>query len=315
MPVDTGHGRTVPPATYYELRRFYLTQLDARDRGQTQEWLDVFDDDATMTTKVLGHGAPVKKADFTPAVRALDDSFHAKGIQRRHCVSGFTFHTRDDLVLARFYGLFLIIDAERGARVQSAAVVTDVLRRFRATWRVLSREIERDDLGRLNVDMQDLPLVREGKTVVDRVLKSDNVIVSAEVYAAVDQFYALQMQALDDGDIGAWVDTFTDDGVFVSNGLPDPVVGREQLVKLGAETMARLDDMGAIRRHFVFNVIIEPAADGVLYTTCYVPVFDTVDGVTSLTASTVMRDELVENGNGLLVRHRTITRDDLAAKS
>jgi actinorhodin biosynthesis protein ActVIA len=315
MPVDTGPGRLVPPGTYYELRRFYSTQLDARDRGKTQEWLDVFDDDATMTTHVLGHGSPVTKADFTPEVWALDDSFHAKGIQRRHCVSGFTFQARDGLVLARFYGLFLVVDTE-GARVQSAAMVSDVLRRFRGTWRVISREIERDDLGRLNGEMPEgLPPGQEGKTVVDRVLNSHNLTVAAEVYSTVDQFYALQMQALDDGDIAGWVETFTDDGVFVSNGLPDEVAGRDQLAKLGRETIDRLNDKGAIRRHFVFNVIIEPSSDGVLCTTCYVPVFDTVDGVTSLTTSTVMRDELIMRDDGLLVRHRTVTRDDLPAKS
>jgi hypothetical protein len=151
-------GRMVSPATYYELRRFYLDQLDARDRGQTQEWLDVFDENATMTTKVLGHGSPVKKSDFTPDIWALDASFHEKKIQRRHCVSGFTFSTRDGLYHAKFYGLFLVIDAARGAHVQSAAMIHDVLRRSGSTWRVISREIERDDLGRLNVEMQSLSL-------------------------------------------------------------------------------------------------------------------------------------------------------------
>lgn len=138
--------------------------------------------------------------------------------------------------------------------------------------------------------------------------------VSAEICSRVDQFYAVQMQALDDGDIAGWVQSFTADGVFVSNGLPDPVVGREQLAALADETIARLDQRGAIRRHFVFNVIIDQLADGLLRTTCYVPVFDTIDGQTSLTTSTVMRDELVSAGGGLLVRHRTVTRDDLVAK-
>jgi hypothetical protein len=150
---------------------------------------------------------------------------------------------------------------------------------------------------------------------MDQITTSVNSGVSAEVYSRIDQFYAIQMQALDDGDIAGWVETFTDDGVFVSNGLPDPVAGREELATLGSTTVARLNDKGAIRRHFVFNVIAEAPADGVLRTTCYVPVFDTVDGVTSLTTSTVMRDELVSSGDGLLVRHRTVTRDDLVAKS
>jgi 3-phenylpropionate/cinnamic acid dioxygenase small subunit len=142
--------RTVSPATYYELRKFYMDQLDARDRGRTQEWLDVFDADAVMTTKVLGGGAMVRKPDFTPQVWALDASFHAKGVQRRHCVRGFAFSARDGLIHARFYAVFLVTDAERGTRLQSAAMIYDVLRRTDSTWRVLSREIERDDLGRLD---------------------------------------------------------------------------------------------------------------------------------------------------------------------
>jgi hypothetical protein len=120
--------------------------------------LDVFADDATLTTKVLGRGSPVPKSEFEPEVWALDASFHEKGIQRRHCVQGFTFSARDGLIFARFYGLFLVVDAERGARLQSAAMISDVLRRSGSTWRVISREIERDDLGRLNVEMQSLSL-------------------------------------------------------------------------------------------------------------------------------------------------------------
>ncbi|WP_242884312.1 nuclear transport factor 2 family protein [Actinomadura litoris] len=146
-------------------------------------------------------------------------------------------------------------------------------------------------------------------------VQSANTTVSAEIYSRIDQFYAVQMQALDDGDIAAWVDTFTEDGVFVSNGLPDPVEGREGLTALGSGAVARLDEQGAIRRHFVFNVIVEPAPGGSLWTTCYVPVFDTIDGVTTLTTSTVMRDELLDLDGTLLVRYRTVTRDDLLAKS
>ncbi|WP_242904540.1 hypothetical protein [Actinomadura terrae] len=151
-------GNGVSLDTYYELRRFYLDQLDARDRGDTQVWLDVFDDDATITTKVIGDGStPVRKSDFVPEVWKLDASFHEKGIQRRHCVQSFTFTTHDDLVVSRFYGLFLVIDAERGSCLQSAAMISDVLRRHGTTWRVMSREIERDDLGR-NAASQNVPL-------------------------------------------------------------------------------------------------------------------------------------------------------------
>jgi hypothetical protein len=163
IPTETLSERTVSPATYYELRKFYMDQLDARDRGRTQEWLDVFDDDAAMRTKVLGGGATVRKPDFTPEVWALDASFHAKGIQRRHCVRGFAFWARDGLVHARFYAIFVVTDAERGTRLQSAAMIHDVLRRTDSSWRVLSREIERDDLGRLEAGAGPAVPSREGQ--------------------------------------------------------------------------------------------------------------------------------------------------------
>jgi hypothetical protein len=155
MPTE---GSTVSPEIFYELRRSYLDQLDARDRGLTEEWLAVFDDDATITTKVLGDGRTVPKSQFEPEVWKLDASFHEKGIQRRHCVQGFTFTHRGDLVVSRFYGLFLVVDAEHGACLQSAAMISDVLRRHEDTWRVISREIERDDLGRLDTARQSVPL-------------------------------------------------------------------------------------------------------------------------------------------------------------
>lgn len=141
------------------------------------------------------------------------------------------------------------------------------------------------------------------------------VTVPADIYSRIDQFYAIQMQALDDGDIAGWVETFTVDGVFESNGLAAPVAGRDGLTALGTDAVTRLREKGAIRRHFVFNVIVNAESDGALRTTSYVPVFDTVDGVTTLTTSTVMRDELISSETGLLVAHRTVTRDDLVATS
>jgi actinorhodin biosynthesis protein ActVIA len=145
-------------------------------------------------------------------------------------------------------------------------------------------------------------------------ITTSNSTLAPEIYSRIDQFYAVQMQALDEGDISGWVGTFAEDGVFVSNGLSAPVAGRAQLTTLARETTARLDEKRAIRRHFVFNLIVRQLAGGILHATAYVPVFDTIGGVTSLTTSTVMRDELVSSDDGLLVRHRTVTRDDLAVK-
>jgi 3-phenylpropionate/cinnamic acid dioxygenase small subunit len=140
---------------------------------------------------------------------------------------------------------------------------------------------------------------------------TNELTVDARCYSQVEQFYAFQMQVIDDGDAAGWAATFVEDGVFTSNGMPEPVVGRDRLTAEAADTVARLSDAGTARRHIVSNVRIEQVSPDLLRVTSYVPVIDTTDGVAVLRTSTVMRDELVRGATGWLVRHREVSRDDL----
>src|SRR4051812_29284933 len=114
--------------------------------------------------------------------------------------------------------------------------------------------------------------------------------------AELGQFYAEQMAILDDGDAAAWVDTFTEDGVFVPpNGGPE-VKGRAALLEGTRATVARLSESGTVRRHVLTNLNLVAVAEGSARTTSYVLVVDSAGGETRMTTATVMRDELVSEG-------------------
>ncbi|GDY32005.1 nuclear transport factor 2 family protein [Gandjariella thermophila] len=135
------------------------------------------------------------------------------------------------------------------------------------------------------------------------------------VWAELGQFYAEQMAILDDGDAEGWVDTFTEEGVFVPpNGAPE-VKGRAALLAGTRSTVARLKEAGTVRRHVLTNMNLVELADSSARTTSYVLIVDSVAGETRITMSTVMRDELVSDGRRWYVARRVVRRDDVVAPS
>lgn len=134
-----------------------------------------------------------------------------------------------------------------------------------------------------------------------------------EIHHQVEQFYAWQMRALDDGDAAAWAATFTEDGVFTSDGTQDQASGRAQLEAGAAHAISRLTASGVTRRHLVSNIRVERVRDDMVRASSYVPVIDTIDGQARITTSTVVHDELVRSGATWLVSHRTVLRDDISS--
>jgi 3-phenylpropionate/cinnamic acid dioxygenase small subunit len=136
----------------------------------------------------------------------------------------------------------------------------------------------------------------------------------ADLYQEVQQFYADQMRLLDDGAVAEWAQTFTEDGVFAANAHPEPIRGRvaiEAGARAAAEELART---GVRRRHWLGMVSVRPGTDdSSLAVDSYALVIATPrDGKPTLHASTSCVDDLVRDGDGWLVRHRRVTRDDLA---
>jgi bifunctional aromatase (cyclase/dehydratase) len=143
--------------------------------------------------------------------------------------------------------------------------------------------------------------------------------VDATLYHEIQQFYVRQMHAGDGGDFAAWAASFTEDGVFVSNGLPDPITGRAAIdaaTRAGATARAA---RGATHRHVVTMLDVRlrdgDVGDSVgdsVDTVSYVLVIEAVQGgETFLHVSTVCADHLVRRDGAWLVRRRQVTRDDL----
>lgn len=128
----------------------------------------------------------------------------------------------------------------------------------------------------------------------------------------IEQFYATQMQTIDGGDVDGWAETFTEDAVFASNGLPEPGRGRE-VIRSGAGQLAdRRAERGAVHRHLTTGMAVTDRGDGSAFVRSYVLVLEILAGaVPTLHASTVLEDELVRTPSGWAVRHRQVLRDDL----
>jgi 3-phenylpropionate/cinnamic acid dioxygenase small subunit len=135
----------------------------------------------------------------------------------------------------------------------------------------------------------------------------------ATVYAEVQQFYAHHFQLLDSGAAKAWADTFTEDGFFHPETMPEPVAGREALASGVARTHQGLIDAGEQRRHWHGMVSVVPREGGeVLDVRCYALIFATPKGGTSaLRMTCVCEDVLVRVNDEWQVKERRVTRDDL----
>jgi 3-phenylpropionate/cinnamic acid dioxygenase small subunit len=137
--------------------------------------------------------------------------------------------------------------------------------------------------------------------------------VDAALYAQIQQFYAAHMQSVDNGDAHAWALGFTEDGVFDSNVLPEPVSGRAAIERATLEGEAARRPTGVTRRHVMTMLTVEESTADAVRTRCYVVVFATRPKERSeIYCTTVCEDELVRGAHGgWLVRSRNVLRDDL----
>ncbi|MEU8941345.1 nuclear transport factor 2 family protein [Streptomyces goshikiensis] len=135
----------------------------------------------------------------------------------------------------------------------------------------------------------------------------------AELYFQVQQFYARQMQLLDDGKAEEWALTFTEDGVFAANAHPEPAVGRAVITAAARTATDQYAAGGVQRRHWLGMVSVEERGADSVFARCYAIVIETErGGQATLRVSTRCDDELVRENGQWLVKHRQVTRDDLA---
>lgn len=134
--------------------------------------------------------------------------------------------------------------------------------------------------------------------------------LDAELYHQIQQFYAVQMQLLDDGHGAAWADTFTPDGVFAQNVKPEPWRGREQIAERMTAGLARVAERGLTRRHWFGMVAVTAQSPAQVCTRYYATVYQTPrGGRAEIYLSTVGEDVLVRTDEGWLVKHRLVAHD------
>lgn len=134
-----------------------------------------------------------------------------------------------------------------------------------------------------------------------------------DLYLAVQQFYARQMRALDEGRIDEWASTFTETGVFAANVHPEPTVGRALIREAARRAHQQLVADGVVRRHWLGMLEVSPGADGTVLTRTYALIVNTPKGgQAAVRLSCSCDDLLVWQDGGLLVQHRQVHRDDLA---
>ncbi len=132
------------------------------------------------------------------------------------------------------------------------------------------------------------------------------------LHSQINQFYAEQMQLLDKGDTDAWAATFTQDGVFAANGLPQPAHGRAAIAEGARRSVEQLAAAGVVHRHWLGMLNLRGEPDGTVHVRCYALVIQIPrGGEPTIFRSTVCTDVLVPHGASWLVRERHVTRDDL----
>jgi hypothetical protein len=137
-------------------------------------------------------------------------------------------------------------------------------------------------------------------------------LAPAGLYQDIQQFYAQQMQALDEGATSEWAATFTPDGEFAAGGLPEPVRGRDAIAAGAAVIAADFAGRGVQRRHWLGMLAVAPEPGGSVRARAYALVLEIPPGgEVAVQRSTVCDDELVPAGGGWLVRRRRVTRDGL----
>ena len=138
--------------------------------------------------------------------------------------------------------------------------------------------------------------------------------VDSRLYQQIQDFYAYQMQLLDNGAVDEWAATFTEDGVFAANAHPQPYRGRDVIASGAGQAARALREREVRRRHWLGMVSVRPEGPDTVRARSYALVLETPrGGPTTVLMSTVCHDLLVRSADGRwLVKEREVTRDDLA---
>lgn len=138
---------------------------------------------------------------------------------------------------------------------------------------------------------------------------------AAGLYAEVQQFYARQVELLDEMRAEQFAATFTVDGLFVPSPATPPVEGRAAIAAaLWAAHERRFGGEPVRRRHWFNMLRVDPGFDGSLHTRYYtlVAVTRPWNPAPEFGPSAVVEDVLVRVNGVLLTRERRISPDHMS---
>jgi actinorhodin biosynthesis protein ActVIA len=136
-----------------------------------------------------------------------------------------------------------------------------------------------------------------------------DVISSTNLYAEVQQFYAMQMQRLDRLDVEGYAATFTEDAEFIhSPGQPGSHT-RVGIIRDVYKVAEQLTANTEQRRHWFNMVNLEPSDDGRIKSTVYCLVVKNRPGQKPDFVSCVVNDILVRVEGELLTQYRRVDYD------
>ncbi|CAL9287111.1 nuclear transport factor 2 family protein [Streptomyces rubradiris] len=136
--------------------------------------------------------------------------------------------------------------------------------------------------------------------------------VSSDLYTQVQHFYARQMQALDDGRLEEYTQTFTKDGSFQHSPDIAPAVGRDAILEELRSFLKKYQDNPTQRRHFFNQMVLEPQQDGSIRSTVYALIVRVRPNERpEVWPSTVVHDVIEVTDGEILLRSRSVSYDQL----
>ncbi|MFD6354300.1 nuclear transport factor 2 family protein [Nocardia tengchongensis] len=132
----------------------------------------------------------------------------------------------------------------------------------------------------------------------------------AELYTEVQQFYADQMQRLDNRDIPGYAQTFTEDAEFEHTPGRPPARTRAGIIADLVAFHQRFEADPMQRRHWFGMTDLRPQDDGSIIATSYCLVVKIRPGrAPEINPSCVVHDVLVHLDGALLTRSRRVSHD------
>ncbi|GAB3949049.1 nuclear transport factor 2 family protein [Streptomyces sparsus] len=136
--------------------------------------------------------------------------------------------------------------------------------------------------------------------------------VTTDLYTRTQHFYAHQMQHLDAGRFEEYVATFTEDGEFQHSPGAQPAVGRTAILDELIDFHRRFENDPVQRRHWFNHVALEWCEDGSIRSTVYALVVTVrPGGKPEIAPSCVVHDVLADGPNGIQLKSRRVTHDQL----